>query len=152
MVDLALARIGRFVARDGVPSGSFDRLRSVGRWLFVGGLFTALTVPGLYLFRDLLGLSLMAASVVTWEIGQIMRFLVTDRWVFGHRRPTRRRFFQYHVAAASSFVVWWSVTNLLPRWGVNYLLGSVLATGCSVSWSLATSYVWVWRATREGAS
>jgi putative flippase GtrA len=117
----------------------------------VGGLFAALTVPGLYVSREILGLPLVLASLLTWEVGTVLRFGITDRWVFRQRRPTWERFFQYHAAAGSSFLIWWVGTNLMPRWGIHYLLASILATGCSVTWSLLTNYLWVWRCHRGEA-
>jgi dolichol-phosphate mannosyltransferase len=122
-----------------------DALRSLVRWCLVGALFTALTVPTLYLFREVLGLPLWAASLLTWELGNLLRFLVNDRWVFGRCRPSWQRLWTYHAAAASSFVIWWGAINVLPRAGVHYLIASILATGCSVTWSVATNFLWVWR-------
>ena len=122
-----------------------ETLRSLARWCAVGVFFTGLTIPILYVFHDVLGVRLSVASVVTWEICAIIRFFVTDRWVFRESQSTLRRFWKYHVAAASTFVIWWTATNLMSRWGVHYILASVLATGCSMVWSLITSYRWVWR-------
>lgn len=127
-------------------------LKSIGRWCAVGAFFTALTIPVLYFFHDVLGLRLTVASVITWEICTVVRFFVTDRWVFQERRSTLRRFGKYHLAVASTFLIWWSATNLMSTWGVHYILASVLATGCSMVWSMITSYLWVWRRQQEAAS
>ncbi|MFT3772257.1 MAG: GtrA family protein [Minicystis sp.] len=117
----------------------------------MGALFTALTVPLLDFLREVLGLPLTVASLVSWEIGTLLRFFINDRWVFGERRPTWARLWKYHAAAAGTFVLWWTATNVIPRWGVHYLAASVLATGLSVTWSLASNYLWVW-SRREGSS
>lgn len=123
---------------------SFASLEMV-RWWIVGLFFTGVNIPILWVLVDLLGLKLWLATLLASEFGTLLRFLVNDRWVFGYLRPTWKRLWQYHLAIASSFVIWYSVANLLPRWGIHYLLASILATGCSVGWSMITNFLWIWR-------
>jgi len=118
--------------------------RRLGYWWIVGTAFTLLNIPVLYVLVDLAGVPLAAATLIAGEAGLLARFLVNDRWVFGHRRPTRQRLWQYHLAAAGGFVIWWSATNLLSRTGIHYLAAALLATGASVLWSVATNFLWVW--------
>lgn len=125
--------------------------KSLTRWLAVGFVFLAWGLGVLYLLKDRLGLPLMAATLVTAETGSLLRFLVNDRWVFGRRRSTWRRLWQYHVANAGSFVIWWGVSNALPPLGVHYLLAAVAATACSVGFSLLTNFLWIWRRRRPGS-
>lgn len=124
---------------------NWDTIRSILRWCIVGGLFTAFSVPVLYVLRGVLGLPLMIATLLTWEIGTVLRFLVNDLWVFKERWPTWQRFWKYHGAVAGTFVIWWTATNVIPRWGVHYLIASVLGTCGSFLWSLCTNFLWVWR-------
>jgi dolichol-phosphate mannosyltransferase len=118
--------------------------RRLGYWWIVGTAFTLLNLPVLYVLVDLMGVPLAVATLVAGEAGLLARFLVNDRWVFGHRRPTRRRLWQYHLAVAGGFVIWWSATNLLSRTGIHYLVAALLATGASVMLSVATNFLWVW--------
>ena len=115
------------------------------RWWIVGALFTLVNLPGLYILHDQLNLPLPAASLIAGEFGTLLRFLAIDRWVFGHPAPNLQRLWQYHIAVASSFAIWWAVTNLLPNWGVSYLLASIAGTACSVGWSMLTNFRWIWR-------
>lgn len=119
--------------------------RPMARWWVVGFVFLAWSLGVLYLLKDRYLMSLMLATLVTAETGTILRFFVNDWWVFGHRRPTLMRFWQYHIANAGSFVIWWGVCNALPLLGVHYLVASVVATACSVGFSLLTNFLWIWR-------
>ena len=106
--------------------------RSLARWWIVGLAFYGGGLGALYLFQDILALPLMLGTLLAAEFTTLLRFFVNDRWVFGHRRPTWLRLWQYHVAGAGGFVVWWTIANLLPRFGIHYLVASTLGTGCSV--------------------
>ena len=121
------------------------QLKSLARWWAVGIVFMGWTMGALYLLSGIWRWSVPVASLVIAELGTILRFFVNDRWVFEHRRPTLRRFWQYHVANAGGFVIWWSVCNVLPVLGVHYLIASVAATCCSVGFSMATNFLWIWR-------
>ena len=129
---------------NGFKTSASGRLRIV-RWWTVGSIFTVLNIPILYVLVDIVGVPLAVATLVAGEAGLLARFVVNDRWVFQEKHPTVRRLWQYHVACAGGFVIWWSATNIIPRWGVHYLAASLLATGCSVGWSMLTNFLWVWR-------
>src|SRR4051812_23291762 len=96
------------------------------RWLAVGGFFAALGVGSLKLLVGILAWPYMLATLGVGEITTILRFLAVDRWVFNHSRPTWKRLWQYHIANAVGFGIWWSAANILKAAGVNYLLASVL--------------------------
>jgi len=115
------------------------------RWWIVGISFIGVNLALLYVIVDLLGLSVFVATFIAAEIGTVLRFLVNDRWVFGHANPTWKRLWQYHVATAGGAAVWLTATNLLAWWGVHYAIASVLAMACSVFVSLATNFLWIWR-------
>src|SRR5438132_2982251 len=104
------------------------------RWWLVGLFFIGIGVAILYAFVDVLKLPLVLGSIIGAEVGTLLRFLVNDRWVFGHRFPTWKRLWQYHVANASGFVIWWGATNLLPHWGIHYLLATIAGMGGSAVW------------------
>jgi putative flippase GtrA len=119
--------------------------RSLSRWWIVGLAFYAGGLGVLYVSRDVLALPLLLGTLLSSEFIMLLRFLVNDRWVFGHPRPTWRRLWQYHVAGAGGFAIWWCIANLLPRFGIHYLLASTIGTGCSVFFSMLTNFFWVWR-------
>jgi len=124
--------------------------RRLGYWWIVGMAFTLLNLPTLYLLVDVLAVPLAAATLMAGEAGLLARFLVNDRWVFGEQRPTLQRLGQYHLAVAGGFVIWWTATNTLSRFGIHYLLAALLGTGASVAWSMVTNFLWVWRRQLHG--
>jgi len=121
------------------------RTMAIARWWIVGIVFFGLTIPALYLLHDQLGLPLPVATLLAGEFLTVLRFGVNDRWVFGNPRPTWRRLIEYHAAVISSSIIWWGVTNLLPLFGVHYLVASLFGTATSVGWSMVTNFLWVWR-------
>ena len=119
--------------------------RYLGRWWIVGLSFYVGGLGVLYVLRSVLGLPLEIGTLLAAELTTLLRFFINDRWVFGHRRPTWWRLWRYHVAGAGGFAIWWIVANLLPRFGIHYLLASTIGTGCSISISLLTNFLWIWR-------
>ena len=123
------------------------------RWLVVGVAFMGLNTLLLWWSKERMGFPLWLGSSVSSEIVATTRFFVNDRWVFGQKRPNWSRFWQYHVANFSSFLIWLGLTNLLPLlwrapqlFGVKtYLIASVVATICSMGWSILTNFGWVWK-------
>jgi putative flippase GtrA len=93
---------------------------------------------------------LIAGTALGAEATLLSRFLVNDRWVFGYRRPTWTRLWQFHVASAGGGVIWWTVANVLPQFGVHYLLAALAGTACSVIFSMATNFLWIWRTRSRG--
>lgn len=115
------------------------------RWLAVSVFFAALGVGLLKLLVGVLVWPYTFATFFSGEIIILLRFLMVDRWVFNHRRPTWKRLGQYHIANALGFSIWWSAANLLKSSGVHYLLASVLAMFVSVGFSMLTNFLWIWR-------
>jgi putative flippase GtrA len=106
---------------------------------FVGGLGI------LYVVNDLFRLPLTIGTALAAEVTTVLRFLVNDHWVFGHERPSWLRLWQFHIASGGGAGIWWVVTNVLPHFGVHYLMASTAGTGCSVMFSMATNFMWIWR-------
>ena len=119
--------------------------RTMVRWWVVGLSFIGIGMGILYALVDVLKLPLVLGSIVGAEVGTVLRFLVNDRWVFRHRRPTWIRLAQFHVASAGGAAIWWTVANLLPRFGIHYLAASLIGSGCSMVLSLITNFLWIWR-------
>lgn len=117
----------------------------VMRWVAVGIVFAAIGLGLLKLIAGVFGWPYTLATLLSGEIGTISRFLVVDRWVFRHPRPTLRRLWQYHIANALGFSIWWSVANFLKASGVQYLAASVLAMFFSVGVNMLSNFAWIWR-------
>ncbi|HEX2854097.1 MAG TPA: GtrA family protein [Opitutaceae bacterium] len=115
------------------------------RWLVVGVLFAVLSVGLLKVLVGVLLWPFAFATLCSGELITVLRFLMVDRWVFSHPRPTWKRLWQYHIANALGFAVWWSAANLLKMVGVHYLAASILAMFVSVGFNLLSNFLWIWR-------
>lgn len=114
-------------------------------WISVGFVFAALGVGLLKLTAGILGWPYTLATVSSGEVCTVLRFLVIDRLVFGHQRPTWRRLVQYHAANALGFGIWWGAANLMEAAGVQYLSASVLAMFFSVGVNMLSNFMWIWK-------
>lgn len=115
------------------------------RWIAVGFLFAGVGLGLLKIMVGFFAWPYTLATLCSGEITTLFRFLMVDRWVFHHRRPTWTRLWQYHVANAMGFAIWWSAANLLKTFGVHYLVASVLAMFVSVGFNLLSNFFWIWR-------
>lgn len=122
------------------------------RWFAVATVFTAFGLGLLKLFVDGLHWPYAVSTFVQSETCNLLRFFVNDRWVFRKERPSWKRLWQYHVANALGFAVWWGGANGLKALGMNYLLASVVAMAGSVGVSLLTNFGWIWRKRRHAAA
>jgi putative flippase GtrA len=118
---------------------------SVGRWFAAGLLFMGVNTLALYLLVQHAHIRVFLATLLSAEICTLLRFLMNQHWVFRASTPSWRRLWQYHLANAGAFVVWWLGTNLLCAVGVNYLLASIAAVTLSTGFSFASNFYWVWR-------
>jgi FkbM family methyltransferase len=118
--------------------------REMLRWLIVSFGFVGVNIGLLYVFVDLLAVPVLLATLVAAELGVLLRFLINDRWVFRQSRVTMQRLWQYHVAIAGSFTVWWVITNVIVFLGGHYMIASLAGMACSVLISIATNFFWIW--------
>jgi putative flippase GtrA len=119
--------------------------RAIGRWWTAGLAFFFVGLVVLYLFMDVFRMPLLFGTLLAAEVTTIVRYAINDRWVFGHRRPAWTRFWQFHVACASGAAIWFAAANVLPRFGVHYLLASAMGSALSVFVGMGTSFMWIWR-------
>jgi putative flippase GtrA len=113
--------------------------------MIVGFGFLFVSTGFLYLFVDLLRLPILWATFLSAESSTLLRFFVNSFWVFAVKKPSFRECWQFHIANAGAFFVWWSVTNALIYFGIHYLLAGILAVGSSMLLSLYTNFFWIWR-------
>jgi putative flippase GtrA len=119
--------------------------RSLARWWVVGMVFLGIGTAFLYVAKALLHMPVIVATPVSAEVTLLVRFLINDSWVFGQQRPSWKRLWQFHVASAGGFVIWMVLTNGLYQVGVHYLVASVVGSACSMFFSIATNFLWIWR-------
>jgi DNA-binding CsgD family transcriptional regulator len=72
--------------------------------------------------------------------------VTTDRFVFGHARPTLLRCVRFDLAAVGSFTVSWLVLNgSVQLLDVHFAIAAFLGSVASFIWSALSNFLWVWR-------
>ena len=91
--------------------GGSQRVRQFLGWFVLGVAAFGAELVLLGALHKGLGYPLWLASAVAAESVLLVRFVTTDRLVFGHARPSFGRCWRFHVASAGSFVVNPSASN-----------------------------------------
>ena len=99
----------------------------------------------LYLVKEVFRIPLAVATLITAEIATILRFFVTNTWVFDRTASTAKGLWQFHWANAGGFAIWWCIGNLLPRYGVHYMVAVTAGIGGSMGFNILSSVFWIWR-------
>ena len=119
--------------------------RRVATWMAFGLTASLLELGLLRILYEGLQWPLPVATAVAAEVLIIFKFLMNDRFVFGHAWPTTSRLVKYHGASAGALVVYWVAINALSLLaGVPYVPAFVLSTAAAFMWSLLTNFLWVW--------
>jgi putative flippase GtrA len=127
--------VGRINAMSEAPFQISQR----ARWFIVAAIFTGVGLGLLKFFVGVLHWHYAISTLIQSEICNVLRFFVNDRWVFLCPRPTLRRLWQYHVANAAGFIVWWLCANVLKNAG-------------SVGVSLLANFGWIWKHHRQSTA
>lgn len=120
-------------------------LRRLGKFLVVGCTGVGVNSAALFLLYQMLSLPLVLASALATELSIVSNFFLNDRWTFGCRLPTWRRFFRFNLVAFGGLLIatltlWGLVTLLRMPYLFANLLGILLAT----SWNFVVNVFWTW--------
>jgi putative flippase GtrA len=119
--------------------------RRVASWFLIGLTASVVELGLLRLLYEGAQWPLPVATAAAAETLILVKFLVTDRWVFGHASPTLDRLVRYHGASAGAFIVYWLVVNgLAVLLGLPYIAAFLVGTAAAFSWSLMSNFLWVW--------
>jgi dolichol-phosphate mannosyltransferase len=116
------------------------------KYLVVGGIGLVVNSVGLVLLHQLLVLPLLLASLLAVELSIASNYLLNDRWTFGRRWPSWRRFLKFNLVSCGGLIIttatlWVFVTGMRSPYLLANLFGIVLATG----WNFAINLLWTWR-------
>lgn len=124
---------------------SIWQTRRVAGWFVIGVTATLLELGLLRVLYELIQLPLPVATAAAAEVLMILKFLVADRWVFGHPWPAVDRLVRYHGASAGAFIVYWLIVNGLGvLLGLPYVAAFLVGTAAAFTWSLMSNFLWVW--------
>jgi hypothetical protein len=73
-----------------------------------------------------------------------VRYAVDHLWEFSEQRPAWILLWQFHVANAEAFAIWWALTAILARAAIYNLIASGLGTAEYLLLSMATNFIWIW--------
>jgi putative flippase GtrA len=121
------------------------RTRRVAGWVLIGLTASLVELALLRLLYEVVLWPLPVATATAAEVLILVKFVATDRLVFGHPSPTVERLVRYHGASAGAFVVYWLVINgLAVLVGLPYVAAFLLGTAAAFAWSLMSNFLWVW--------
>lgn len=131
--------------RQSLPA-SFRWLSQPGKFLVVGGTGAVVNTAALACLHQLLALPLVLASVLAVELSIASNFFWNDRWTFGRRWPSWRRFLKFNLVSLGGLVIttatlWALVTDLHSQYLLANLFGIMLAT----CWNFVINVLWTWK-------
>ena len=127
--------------------------RQVSTWVLLGVAASLLELALLRLLVERLNWPLPLSTAVAAEVLILVKFLVNDRFVFGHTWPTLARLLKYHGASAGALLAYWSVVNSLAVvFSLPYMIAFFIGTAAAFAWSLATNFLWVWAPPRPATT
>ena len=115
------------------------------KFLLVGGLGIAVNSLALFVLHQFIRFPLVGASLVAVELAIANNFLWNDRWTFGRKKLSLRRFFQFNLVSFGGLVIttgtlWVLVTHLATP----YLLANLAGIGLATCWNFGINLLWTW--------
>jgi putative flippase GtrA len=130
--------------RRAIPAGS-GWLSKPSKYLAVGGSGVVVNSGALAFFHQLLSMPLVPSSILAVELSIANNYIWNDRWTFGRRWPSWRRFFKFNLVSLGGLVIttgvlWVLVTGAHSPYLLANLLGILLAT----IWNFVINLFWTW--------
>lgn len=123
-----------------------DRLRTRGLLFALVGLSgVAVNTAVVYVLHGHLRWPLPLAVASATAVAILNNYLWNDRWTFGQRSPSLRRFARFTLSSLGSLALTTGATTALAAAGLPYLLALWAGVGASAAGNFAASMLWVWR-------
>ena len=139
----------------GVPS--LATVLRVVRFAIAGGGSLLVDVVLQRLFRAEVGIPVLVASTLSYELGLLAHFFMLSLWVF-HEPVTLRRLLQFHLTATAAVITLGITYALLSQPVVPYFVdpngpfgsygpeaAKLVGTGTSMGWTFFSSFFWIWK-------
>jgi putative flippase GtrA len=140
------AKRSRFVVQrcQDRPPGTNGMAKFI-KFLLVGGLGVVVNSLALFVLHQLIRFPLVVASLLAVELAIVNNFLWNDRWTFGRKKLSLRRFFQFNLVSCGGLVIttgtlWVLVTHLAAP----YLLANLVGIGLATCWNFGINLLWTW--------
>lgn len=118
---------------------------SVVYWVSTGFVLAIIANIFLYIFVEYLNLTLIIATILSAEIGLLIRFLVNQKLIFNKKDQFIKPLINFHIASSITFIVWVSLTNILSYLDIYYIAASILALIVTTTLNFIFNFFWVWR-------
>jgi putative flippase GtrA len=122
-------------------------LLRLGKFIIVGGVGVFVNTAALFILYQLLGLPLVAASLIAVEISIINNFVLNDRWTFEQNGLSLRRFVKFNAVSSGGLVITtltlWLLVN---RAGMRYIFANLAGIVLATTWNFVLNAVWTWGA------
>jgi putative flippase GtrA len=115
------------------------------RFGVVGCTGAAINTAVLYALARGLGLPVPAASAIAVELAVISNYLLNERWTFGTRSPTLRRFAKFNLVSLAGLSLNVMTVWFLARHGIYLLAANLVGIAVAFAANYAFSVAWVWR-------
>lgn len=114
-------------------------------WLISGAFLVLVTNLILFIFVDLYNLSLKMSTIITGEIGILLRFIVNQYLIFKKKDLLLKSLWNFHLSSFLAYIIWVVATNYFASLGINYLIASLLAILFSMITNFVLNFFWIWK-------
>lgn len=121
-----------------------SRPRAIAKFAIVGGFGAVLNTAVLFILHQERHVPLLAASAVAVELAVITNFLLNDRWTFGARSRSIRRFARFNLSSLGVVPVNMLSVVLLTRFGMHFVVANLVGIAAGFIANFALSSTWVW--------
>jgi putative flippase GtrA len=122
----------------------------VRRFFVVGAGGIVVNNAVLAVLHGLLGLALLAATVIAVEAAIVHNYVLHELWTFRGKRLSGRRFVHFSLVTLAAFVINVGVVWLLAAVGLFYLLANLVGIAAGFTVNLTASSLWIWRERVDG--
>jgi Predicted membrane protein len=105
----------------------------------------------LFVLHGVLGIALLAATVVAVEAAVVHNYVLNELWTFKGKRLSARRFAHFSLVTLIAFVINVGIVQMLAWVGLFYLLANLVGIGAGFAVNLAASSMWIWSERTYGA-
>lgn len=119
-------------------------------WVLIGLLIVLISTLCLYIFIDLLELPVEVATLINAEILISFRYYLLKIFIFKSKSKNALiSLFNFHMASAAGFAIWWLITNLLVNQGFFYIYANLIGMIFSVFFNFISHFFWIWKDDRK---
>jgi len=123
----------------------------VRRFLIVGTGGLLVNNAVLFVLHGLLGIALLAATVVAVEAAIMHNYVLNELWTFKGKRLSARRFAHFSLVTLIAFAINVGIVQALAWIGLFYLLANLVGIAAGFAVNLVASSMWIWGDRTYGA-